>query len=418
MMEKRPFDGLKVLDFTWGGVGPFQTNFLSYFGAMVVRIESYSRPDVTRQGGNINPKALEKHAEVLKDPRKRLEFGPAFAVTHPVKKYGISLNLNKPEAVDIFKKLIKWADVLVESFTTGTLERKGLGYEDLKKINPRLIMHRTAGYGHTGAMAAQPGYGQTVTSLTGFYTITGWPDRLSVPISSFYTDHLSPLFGGLALMTAIDYQQRTGQGQCIDQSQIESGINYLSPLVLDYSANKRELKLRGNKSPCAAPHGAYRCKGEDRWVAITVPTDKEWESFCQVVGKPDWTQDARFGTIGGRVNNSDALDEYVNAWTANYTAEQVMQMMQEKGVAAGVVATAQDSEADPQLAEYDFFHEIEHPYLGKQKFFHPPGFTLSNAKAELNRPVQLGEHTEYICTEILGIPATDFKRMEKEGVFD
>jgi len=417
-MEKRPFEGLKVLDFTWGGVGPFQANFLAYYGAMVVRIESASRPDVTRQGGNVNPRLAEKHAEAFKDPHKRLEFGPAFAVTHPVKKYGISLNLNNPKAVEIFKKLAKWADVLVESFTTGTLEKRGLGYEDLKKINPRLIMHRTCGYGHTGAMASQPGYGQTVTSLTGFYTITGWPDRLSVPISSFYTDHLSPLFGGLALITAIDYQQRTGQGQCIDQSQIESGINYLSPLVLDYSANKRELKLRGNQSPCAAPHGAYRCRGIDRWVAITVQTDSEWEGFCEVVGNPAWTKDAKFSTIEGRVNNSDELDIHVNKWAEKHTAEQVMQMMQSKGVAAGVVATAQDSESDPQLDAYDFFHEIEHPYLGKQKFFHPPGFTLSDAKAELHRPVMLGEHTEYICTEILGIPADEFKAMEKEGVFD
>src|SRR4030067_1677274 len=211
-MEKRPFQGLKVLDFTWGGVGPFQANFLSYYGAMVVRIESFSRPDITRQGGNINPRALEQHPEVQKDPRKRLEFGPTFAVTHPVKKYGISLNLKKPAAVEIFKKLARWADVLVESFTTGTLEKMGLGWEDLKQVIPRLIMHRTAGYGHTGAMAAQPGYGQTVTSLTGFYTITGWPDRLSVPISSFYTDHLSPLFGGLAPVVALDYPQRTGPG--------------------------------------------------------------------------------------------------------------------------------------------------------------------------------------------------------------
>jgi benzylsuccinate CoA-transferase BbsF subunit len=418
MAEKRPFEGLKVLDFTWGGVGPFQVNFLAYFGAMVVRIESASRPDVTRQGGNVIPKLIEKFAEEFKDPKKRLEFGPAFAVTHPVKKYGISLNLNKPEAVEIFKKLARWADVLVESFTTGTLEKRGLGYEDLKKINPRLIMHRTCGYGHTGSMASQPGYGQTVTSLTGFYTITGWPDRPSVPISSFYTDHLSPLFGGLALITAIDYQQRTGQGQCIDQSQIESGINYLSPLVLDYAVNHRELTMRGNGCPYASPHGAYRCQGSDRWVAITVQTDKEWEKFCRVLGNPDWTKEAKFSTIEGRVNNSAELDAYVNTWTADYTAEQVMRMMQEAGVAAGVIATAEDSEKDPQLAAYDFFHEIEHPYLGRQKFFHPPAFTLSDAQAELHRPVFLGEHTEYICTEILGIPADDFKRMEKEGVFD
>jgi benzylsuccinate CoA-transferase BbsF subunit len=417
MEDKRPFAGLKVLDFTWGGVGPFQGNFLAYYGAMIIRIESALRPDVTRQGGNISPKD-KKLTEAFNNPRTRLEFGGAFAVTHPVKKYGMSLNLNHPKAVDVFKHLAKWADVFIESFTTGTLEKRGLGWEDLHKINPRLIMHRSAGYGHTGSMASQPGYGQTVTSLTGFYTIAGWPDRLPVPISSYYTDHLSPLFGGLALMAAIDYQQRTGQGQCLDQSQIESGINYLSPLVLDVSANHRELALRGNKSPCAAPHGAYRCKGSDRWVAITVATDKEWASFCEVVGNPPWTRDAKFSTITGRVNNSDELDGYVNEWTQNFTAEQVMTMMQQKGVAAGVVANAQDSESDPQLAAYDFFHEIEHPYLGKQKFFHPPAFTLADAKAELNRPVQLGEHTEYICKEILGISTADYETMKKEGVFD
>ena len=418
MAEKRPFEGLKVLDFTWGGVGPFQANFLAYYGAMVVRIESALRPDVTRQGGNIAPKSLGKRADDFNDPKKRLEFGPAFAVTHPVKKYGMSLNLNKPEAVEVFKKLAAWADVLVESFTVGTLEKRGLGWDDLHQINPRLIMQRTNGYGHTGSMASQPGYGQTVTSLTGFYTIAGWPDQQPVPISSFYTDHLSPLFGGFALITAIDYQRRTGKGQCIDQSQIETGINFLSPLILDYSANQRELKLKGNKTDYAAPHGAYRCRGENRWVAITVRTDKEWEGFCRALGNPDWTAEDIFGTIEGRVDNSNELDEYVNKWTAVYTPEEVMLMMQAAGVAAGVVATAQDSEADPQLKAYDFFHEIEHPYLGKQKFFHPPAFTLSRAKAELHCPVQLGEHTEYICKDVLGIPPAEYDTMKKEGVFD
>ena len=417
-MEKRPFEGLKVLDFTWGGVGPFQANFLAYYGAMVIRIESAARPDVTRQHGNVDPRTFKGGSAASVDKKTLLEYSPAFAVTHPVKKYGMSLNINNLRAVEIFKKLAEWADVFVESFTTGTLEKRGLGYEDLKKINPRLIMHRTCGYGHTGPMASQPGFGQTVTSLTGFYTITGWPDRQSIPISMFYTDHLSPLFGGLALITAIDYQQRTGQGQCIDQSQIESGINYLSPLILDYTANQREPVLTGNKCNYAAPHGAYRCQGNDRWVAITVLTDQEWDSFCRVVGNPEWTRHTKFSTLEGRIKNSDELDRYINGWTQNYTAERVMAMMQDAGVAAGVVATAQDSEEDPQLKAYDFFREIEHPYLGLQKFFHPPGFTLSDATAELHRPVILGEHTEYICKEILGISGDEFKQMEKEGVFD
>jgi len=417
-MAKRPFEGLKVLDFTWGGVGPFQTNFLAYYGAMVVRIESAARPDITRQGGNVNSRTLKGADSADIDDKTLLEFGPTFALTHPVKKYGMSLNIQNPQGVEIFKRLATWTDVLVESFTTGTLEKRGLGYEELKKLNPRLIMHRTCGYGHTGPMASMPGYGQTVTSFTGFYTITGWPDRLPVPISSFYTDHLSPLFGGLALITAIDHQQRTGEGQCIDQSQIETGINYMAPLVLDYTINNRELALKGNKCDYASPYGAYRCKGEERWVAITVLTDQEWDAFCCVVRNQEWTRDTRFATLSGRIANSEELDKYVNEWTCNFTAEQVMAMMQAEGVAAGVVATAQDSESDPQLKEYDFFHEIDHKYLGRQRFFHPPGFTLSAAKAEVHRPVYLGEHTEYICKEILGMSDDEFMEMQKDGVFD
>jgi benzylsuccinate CoA-transferase BbsF subunit len=407
-MEKRPFEGLKVLDFTWGGVGPFQANFLAYYGAMVVRIESASRPDVTR------------HSHGLSEGKEfpSLERGPVFALTHPVKKYGIDLNLGNPKAVEIFKRLVVWSDVLIESFTTGTMEKYGMGYEDLKKINPKIIMHRTCGYGHSGPMASQPGFGQTVTSMTGFYAISGWADRQSVPISSFYTDHLSPLFGGLALIAAIDYQRRTGQGQCIDQSQVETGINYLAPVVLDYTVNHRDLKLKGNSSELAAPHGTYRCKGEDRWVAIGVFSDEEWNKFCKVLGNPDWSKEEKFSSLSRRINHSDELDKLVNAWTANFTAEQAMAMLQDAGVAAGVVATAQDSEEDPQLKEYDFFHEIDHPYLGKRNFYHRPGFTLSDAVAERSRPTYLGEYTEYVCTNILGISDVEFVKLMQEGVFD
>jgi benzylsuccinate CoA-transferase BbsF subunit len=267
-------------------------------------------------------------------------------------------------------------------------------------------------------MASQPGFGQVVTSFTGFYGITGWPDRPSVPISLFYTDHLSPLMGGLALMSAIDYQRRTGLGQCIDQSQVETGMNYLAPVILDYTANGRQLSLAGNRSPVASPYGAYPCKGNDRWVAIGVFTDAEWSGFSRVIGNPAWTAEPRFSTADGRIKNSEALDRLVAEWTSKFTAEQAMAMLQDGGVAAGVVSTAQDSEADPQLKAYDFFRELEHPYLGKLNFYHPPGFTLSAATAELHRPVLLGEHTEHICTSFLGISKEEFGQMARDGVFD
>jgi benzylsuccinate CoA-transferase BbsF subunit len=408
-VEKRPFEGLHVIDFTWGGVGPFHCNFLAYYGATVVRVESATRPDITRQGGLVGASSVEEGL---------LDKSPAFALTHPVKKYGIRLNIKLQKAIEIFKRLVAWSDVFVESFTAGTVERLGLGYDDLKKIKPGIIMYRTNGMGHTGPLAAQPGLGQTWTSLTGFHGISGWPDRSSVPISSYYTDHLAPTFGGLSLIAAIDYQRRTGKGQCIDQAQVETGLNYMGPVILDYVVNGRELELIGNKCDYAAPHGAYRCKGDDRWVAIGVYNDEEWDNFCMVIGNPAWTKDAKFSTMAGRVKNSDELDKLVEEWTTNFTAEQVMAMMQDAGVGAGVVATAQDQEEDPQLKHYEFFREIDHPFLGKLNFYHPPPFKLSKATAERDRPTLIGENTEYVCKEFLGMTEDEFTSLNEEGIFD
>jgi benzylsuccinate CoA-transferase BbsF subunit len=415
-MEKRPFEGINFLDFAWAGVGSFTGNFLAYYGATVVRVESAARPDMVRGGGVglIEEEQAKKEGGPSKYPW--LEHGPVFAATHPVKKYNICLNIKIPKALEIFKRLIAWADVFIENQTTGAMERMGLGYDELKKIKPSIIMHRTNGYGHTGPMASHPGLGQVITALTGFHGVSGWPDRPSVPIGAPYTDLLAPLLGGLALISAIDYARRTGIGQCIDQSQAEAGINFLTPVILDYMVNKRELALTGNKSAYAAPHGAYPCKGDDRWVGIGVYTDEEWDSFCQVIENPAWTKDAKFSTLSNRVKNSDELDRLVGEWTINFTAEQVMAMMQANGVSAGVVANAQDSEEDPQLKHYDFFREREHPYLGKLNFYHPPGFTLSEAPAEVSAPSLLGEHSEYVCTEILGMSKEEFDQLVQEGI--
>jgi benzylsuccinate CoA-transferase BbsF subunit len=189
-------------------------------------------------------------------------------------------------------------------------------------------------------------------------------------------------------------------------------------VVLDYTVNKRELRRTGNMLSYAAPHGAYRCQGDDRWCAIAVLTDEEWQSFCQVIGEPDWTKDAKFATLTGRVENSDELDERVNEWTVNYTAEQVMDMMQAAGVGAGVVINAQDQVDNPQFKYYNFFPEIEHPEIGKVSMFHPRGIKLSEAEAEVHRSPLLGEATEYVCTQVLGISDDEFVQLTQEGVFD
>jgi crotonobetainyl-CoA:carnitine CoA-transferase CaiB-like acyl-CoA transferase len=298
------------------------------------------------------------------------------------------------------------------------MERFGLGYDELKKIKPDIIMVRSCGYGHTGPMAKQAGFGMTLAAYAMTYSIAGWPDRGPVPVSSYYSDQLSPLLGILGMVAAIDYRRRTGKGQCIDQSQIESTLNYLAPVILDHSLNKRSFTLSGNKCDHAAPHGVYRCKGEERWVAIEVFTDEEWQSFCKVIGSPAWSRDSRFGTLSGRVKNSDELDGLVETWTVNYTPEQVMVMMQDVGVGAGVVSNARDIYEDIQLKHYRYFREVEHPLMGKITYAHPPSVKLSDVDSQVGRSSILGEHNEFVCKEILGFSDETYKNLVRDKVFE
>jgi benzylsuccinate CoA-transferase BbsF subunit len=279
-------------------------------------------------------------------------------------------------------------------------------------------MFRTCGYGHTGPMADQPGFGSILTAVTMMDTITGWPDRPPVPPSTYYTDQLSPMYGSLAIMAALDYKRRTGQGQYIDHAQIEAGLNYMTPLILDYQANRREPALKGNKCDYAAPHGVYRCQGDDRWVAIAVMTDEEWQSFVKAIGSPDWARDKKYETAAGRVANSDELDRRVEEWTVNYPPEQVQDTLQKAGVGAGLVSNAKDLDEDPQLNHYNFYRELDHPYMGKLRYYHPDPIKLSAVEADIQRPVLLGEHTDQICTEILGMTQGEVDNLREKGVFD
>jgi benzylsuccinate CoA-transferase BbsF subunit len=411
MPAKKPFEGVKIVQLCWAGVGVFTLNYLSHYGATTIRVETATRPDPVRLFAPYAP--TTKEGEPV-----GLERSAFFSITHTAPELGISLNFKQPEAIEIFKKLVAWADVVGEGFPTGVMDKLGLDYEGLKKVKPEIIMFRTCGYGHTGPMADQPGFGSILTAVTMMDNITGWPDRPPVPPSTYYTDQLSPMYGALAIMAALDYKRRTGKGQYIDHAQIEAGLNYMTPLILDYQANNRELALKGNKCDYAAPHGIYRCQGDDRWVAIAVMTDDEWRSFVKVIGSPDWTQKPEYGTAAGRIADSDELDRRVEEWTVNYSPEKVQEMLQGAGVGAGVVASAKDLDEDPQMNHYNFYRELEHPYVGKLRYYHPDPIKLSAAEPDVRRPVLLGEHTDNICTEILGMTQKEVDNLREKGVFD
>jgi benzylsuccinate CoA-transferase BbsF subunit len=404
-MIKRPFEGIKVLDFTMFGVGPFTTDYLSFYGAEVIKVESNVRPDGCR---TITP---------YKDNKPGLERALYFAYSNPAKKYDITLNLNHPKGVELAKKLVAWADVVAESYVGQTMEKWGLGYDELKKIRPDVIMFRTCMHGQTGPMARQPGFGNQLTSLSGYNAIVGWPDRPPCGFQAHpFTDFLAPLFGIVSLIAALDYRRRTGQGQCLDLSQHEAGMHPLSPLILDYTVNGREPKTDGNRLPNAAPHGAYRCAGDDRWCVIAVFTDQEWQAFCKVIGEPAWIKDPIFETLANRKQNEDELDRRIEEWTSTRSPEEVMRLMQAGKVAAGVVSNARDQSEDPQLRHYHSFQELDHPEIGKMSFYHGPAFRMSKTNYVMNRPPLLGEDNDYVFTKILGIPDEEFVQLIDEKV--
>jgi benzylsuccinate CoA-transferase BbsF subunit len=410
-MDKKPFEGVKLVQLCWAGVGVYTCNYLSHYGATTIRVETASRPDPVRQFAPYAP--TNKPGEPV-----GLERSAFYSITHTAPEMDISLNFKKPEAIEIFKKLVAWADVVAEGFPAGVMDKLGLDYEGLKKVNPQIIMFRTCGYGHTGPMADQPGFGSILTAVTMMDNIVGWPDRPPVPPSTYYTDQLSPMYASLAIMAALDYRRRTGKGQYIDHAQIEAGLNYMTPLILDYQVNHREMALKGNKSDHAAPHGIYRCKGNDRWAAIAVETDGEWQSFVKAIGSPKWAQDKKYATAAGRLKNSDKLDKLVAEWTVNYPPEAVEEMLQQAGVGAGVVASAKDIDEDPQMNYYNFYREFEHPYMGKLRYYHPAAIKLSAVETAMKRPVLIGEHNEYICTSILGMPREEYGNLWQKGIFE
>jgi crotonobetainyl-CoA:carnitine CoA-transferase CaiB-like acyl-CoA transferase len=409
--DKRPFEGIKLVQLCWAGVGVYTCNYLSHYGTTTIRVETATRPDPVRLFAPLAPSDKQgKNAG--------LEKSAFFSITHTAPEMCISLDFKHPEAIEIFKKLVAWADVVAEGFPAGVMDRLGFDYEGLRKINPQIIVFRTCGYGHTGPMADQPGFGSILTAVTMMDNICGWPDRPPVPPSTYYTDQLSPMYASFSIMAALDYRRRTGKGQYIDHSQIETGLNYMTPLILDYQVNHREFRLNGNKNDHAAPHGVYRCQGNDRWVAIAVESDDEWQSFVKAMGSPEWAQDNKYAKATDRIKHSDELDKLVEEWTLQHRPEDIQKTLQAGGTGAGLVANAKDLDTDPQMKYYNFYRELEHPYMGRLRYYHPAPIKLSAVETAVQRPVLLGEHTDLICTKILGMSQSEVDALRRKGVFE
>ena len=403
-MLSRALEGVKVAALVQGVTGPLTTAILASCGAEVLRIETRTRLE------------WHRHAGPFLDNITSPDRSVTYLFVNPG-VYGITLNLKHPRGMEVMSRIVKWADVVVENFAGGQMVKLGLGYEDLKKIRPDMIMLSAAIYGQSGPMATLGGAGTPLTAMTGFPHITGFPDQMPQFPGFALTDFVAPRANVLAICAALSYRHRTGKGQYIDAAQMESAVPLLSPLLLEYTVNGKEAARMGNRCAYAAPHGVYRCKGDNRWCAITVFNDEQWRRFGEAIGSPAWTQAAEFATLSGRLEDEDRLDRLVGEWTMGHSSEDVIGRMQSAGVPAGVVQDAADLDADPQLRHRHFYWELDHPGMGKFTYSGMP-VVFSGTPYEVRRAPMLGEHNEFVYTRLLGIPQEEFARLDAEGAFE
>jgi len=369
--------GIRILDFTWVLAGPYATRLLADFGAEVIKVQPLL-------------------------PREEDDFARGYYNTWNRNKLGITLDMSKPDGIALAKKLALSSDAVVENFTPRVMANWGLDYENLKAIKPDIIMLSLSAMGSTGPCRDYTGFGPTIQAFSGLTHLMSYPGGPPLGPGTAYADHVGALFACLALLGALDYRRRTGQGQYVDVSQVEA----MASLLGDAFIPAKEKAFQG----------VYRCKGDDRWCAIAVSTDEEWRGFKKALGNPPRAEDKRFATLASRLRNKKALDELIEDWTKTRSAEEVMSLLQKQGVAAGVVQSARDLAQDPQLKERGFFIELDHPQMGRTISGATP-LRLSDTPPLYSRPAPLpGQDNDYVYGELLGLSKGDMNRLKNQGV--
>lgn len=382
------FAGLKVWDMSWVGVGPLTGRYLADYGATVVRLDSSKKPDTLRMAPPF------QHG--VPGLNNSMFYGD-----YNASKLGLGLDLTTEEGRAVARDLIEWADVLLEAFTPGNMADWGFDYAKVKEINPSIVMLSTCMQGQTGPRAGYPGYGNLMAGLSGFYQITGWPDRLPVPVYGAYSDFICQRFATTALVSALDHRRRTGEGQHLDLSQFEGALQLLGTELLDYEVNGRVVTRQGNRDRFAAPHGTYPCLGEDSWIAIACQTDAHWNALVAAMGSPEWASRPEFSTLAKRLNATEELDERIGQWTSRYQADEVFRLLQPH-VPAGPVHNQSELYTDEQIEYRGYFVDLPHtvmgvvPYNGMQA-------TMSKTPAWLRKASPtIGEDTIEVLEDILG----------------
>jgi benzylsuccinate CoA-transferase BbsF subunit len=401
---KEIFEGLKVVEFCWGAAGPVVTRELAEHGATVVRVECHRYPDPLRlwAPAKDNIPGIDRSAH---------------GMSANTNKLSISLDLNIPKGQELARKLVKWADILCESMRSGVMAKWSLDYASCVKIKEDIIYFSSTQYGQHGPYSSWAGYGMFACAMSGFSSMTGWPDRFPILITNNYVDYVAPYLAIAAIVGALLRRRRVGKGIYLDQSQVESAIYLLGPTMLNYFVNGHSSASMGNRDPFMCPHAIFPCKGEDQYVAITITNDEQWRRLCEAMGYSKWCNDEKFSTVWMRKKYEDELEALISNWTSERTAEDVMDTLQQIGVPAGVVRSPKSlMEEDAQLSHRHHFVPLEHKVIG-ELVCHAPAYRLSKTPCQLKRAGPcLGQDNEYVYKELLGLSDDEIGDLFAEGV--
>jgi len=420
--------GVRVVDLGWILASAGGGRFLAALGAEVIKVEHSSKIDMQRIGGGFVPQGLRVERDAATGPLQSDDIGSLNRtggfMENNTGKRAISLNLKTERGREVLKRLIADADVLVEGYSPGTMERMGLGYDVLRELNPRLVYVQQTGMGQKGVYGRLKSFGPTAQAMSGLSEMSGLPEPAPpAGIGYSYLDWFGAYQVALAMTAGLFRQKATGRGCWIDSSQVEAGIYLSGTAVLDHSVNGRSWSRFGNRSPykVASPHGVYRVRGVDRWIAIAAFDEADWICLVRVLEAPELAGQERFATQRLRLSNADALDEAINARTVTWDGVELMTALQAQGVAAGICESAEDRcEWDPQLRHLEWLMEFDQTEIGTWRAKTPPTrFSetppYQGGLADRHGP-NYGEDNDYVFREVLGMSSAEISELTEEGV--
>lgn len=413
-MAKLALEGLRILDLTQVAVGPYATLLLGFMGAEVIKVESCSRLDISR--GPARPTPQGDGLYPGGDPGERPWNRAGHYVHRNGNKRSLTLDLATARGKELFLQLATVCDVLIENFRASVMDRLGLGYKVVSRVNPQLIYVKISSQGATGPEKDYGSLGSTLEQTAGLASVTGYEDGIPLMTNETFPDPVVGILAVGALMAALRRRRQTGQGTLVDLSQREVTIAMLGEYVLEYSVTGRVPGPMGNRHPHMVPQGVYPCQGDDMWVAISVGSDEEWHGLCRAIGQPDLAHDPRFATVLARRHYQAELDQLLAAWTQERDHYQAMHLLQAHGVPAGAVLKGGETLVDPHLVARGFWDVVNHPEAGTYTQVSTP-WRLSKSPRRPTMPSpSLGEHNRDVLGDLLGLSGQEIAALEAQGI--